>query len=219
LTTRPLLVNMDLSILLFNFRGITTLTAQRKLRRFLKTVRFDILFLQETKLHDADWAFIVRRLWRDGVFVVAPAAPGAHPERNSAMVSRLGGLATAVRLLTARPPVSYQHITVCGRAINLHIDGLPFGPLGLLNIYASNKEMQRSFLWERLAHLVDADRPWLIGGNFNMTLLSSDHRGGSPQNLAGQEAVHWAKFLATLGLSEYPPFSSNQVVFTWNNKY
>jgi exonuclease III len=69
---------MDLRVVSFNVRGLSTLSAERKLRVFLNSLQFNVLFLQETKLREDDWDFIGCRIWRDGVFFIAPAAPGAH---------------------------------------------------------------------------------------------------------------------------------------------
>jgi hypothetical protein len=65
---------------------------------FLNSVPFNVLYLQETKLQEEDWAFIGRRLWQDGQFFVSPAALGVHAQRNAATTLGLGGVATAVSL-------------------------------------------------------------------------------------------------------------------------
>jgi exonuclease III len=132
---------MDIRVLSYNVRGVTKLKAQRALSSFLKRSCFDILFLQETKVHDADWAYIGKQIWRDGTFYISPAAPGLHAARNSATVSGLGGLATAISSQLA-PLVSYHYNTICGRATLLHIDDLSSGSLGIINVYVPNDELE-----------------------------------------------------------------------------
>jgi hypothetical protein len=73
-------------------------------------------------------------------------------------------------------------------------------------------------LWERLAHLLDPDHQWVLGCDYNMTILACDQKGGSPHDLPGRDASAWSLLSLSLGLSGYPPASSNVLSFTWDNK-
>jgi hypothetical protein len=94
-------------------------------------------------------------------------------------------------------------VTPCGQAILLYLNGLPFGSMGLLNVYGPNKKIPRSDLWWSLSHMVDPNRTWLVGGDFNMSLYLTDQQGGQPSTLAGSEAATWREFSTSLGLTEY----------------
>jgi hypothetical protein len=140
---------------------------------------------------------------------VAPALEGVHAQRNDSVNAGRGGLAIAVAQQLSSF-VTYESISPCGRAMSVHLDGLPFGSLGLLNVYGPNVSSKRAALWESLAHLVDLGQPWLIGGDYNMTVLASDQCGGSPSNLGGAEAASWLQFLSALGFTEIPRVSTSR---------
>jgi hypothetical protein len=67
---RPhLLCEMDLQVLSFNVCGLPTPAAQSRLCLYLWSLQFNVLFLQEHKLRQANWRFIGKRVWKDGKFL------------------------------------------------------------------------------------------------------------------------------------------------------
>jgi hypothetical protein len=150
--------DMDLQVVSFNVRGLSTARAQTQPNSYLRMLHFNVLFLQEHKLRSSDWQFIGKRIWSGGEFYVSAAANGLHAARNDAVTSGRGGLAIAVAH-QLQPFVTNHFVSPCGWAIYLHLDGLPFGSLGLLNIHGPNEEADRAALWFSLAHLVDPSRP------------------------------------------------------------
>jgi hypothetical protein len=163
----------------------------------LASLVFNALFIQEHKLWQEDWTFLGKRIWKQGKFFVSPAEDGLHTLRNDNVVAGRGGLAIAISK-QLKPFVTYDMVSPCKRAILIHLDGLPFGSLGLLNVYGPNDAQDRAALWEALSHLVDPSRPWLVGGDFNMVLYSTDQLEGLPADLSGAEAVHGHYFLLHL---------------------
>jgi exonuclease III len=207
---------MDIQVLSFNVHGLTQASSQFFLKTFLSSLSFNVLFLQEHKLLLDDWSFFGKRLWCSGSFYVALALPGLHADCNSLVVAGRGGLAIAL----ATPLVdfiSFHCPSPCGRAYIVHLDGLPDGPLGLLNIYTPNNAPSRTHLWEYLANSLDLARPWILGGDFNMVLSGADQIGGFARDLAGLEAVAWLTLSFSLGLTECLPGHSAVLHYTWDN--
>jgi hypothetical protein len=207
---------MDFSIVSFNVRGLTLSRAQTRLQQYLSSLFFNILFIQKHKLRQSDWTFLGKRIWRGGQFFVAPAEDGLNALRNDNVTSGRGGLATAVATQFV-PFITFDQISPCGRAIVLHLDGLPCGPLGLLNVHGPNETADRADLWDSLAQMLDPSRPWLVGGDFNMVTASINQQGGSPADLVRSEASAWSHLSSTLGLVEYLPLPNQAIQFTWDN--
>jgi hypothetical protein len=172
--------------------------------------------MQEHKLRQADWSFFGKQIWPRGEFFVAPAEDGLHDQQNVAITAGRGGLAIAVSH-QLQSFVTFDLVSPCQRAIILHLDGLPSGPLGLHNVYGPTESRERTNLWESLTNLVDPNRPWLVGGDFNMSLSASDQLGGLPTNLVGAEHDAWSLLSAVLGLSEYLPAPNASIRYTWDN--
>jgi hypothetical protein len=207
---------MDIKAVSFNVRGLAVPSAQTRLRQYLASVSYNVLFMQEHKLRQADWSFLGKRIWPRGEFFVASAEDRLHALRNDAVIVGRGGLATAVSH-ELQPFVTFDLVSPCQRAIILHLDGLPSGPLGLLNVYGPNEPRDRAALWESLANLVDPSRPWLVGGDFNMSLLGSDQLGGLPSDLVGVELDAWSMLSTLLGLTEYLLAPNASIRYTWDN--
>jgi hypothetical protein len=96
------------------------------------------------------------------------AEDGLHAQLNNTVTAGCGGLATA-ESHQLQQFVTFDLVTPCKQAILLHLDGLPFGPLGLLNVYGPNDSCDRAALWESLANLVDPSCPWLVWGGGTLT--------------------------------------------------
>jgi exonuclease III len=207
---------MDICAVSFNVRGLSTPLSVSRLRSYLSTIRFNVLFLQEHKQRLPTWNFFRCRIWRTAKFFCSLASDGVHADCNSSVVAGCGGLATAVGPVLA-PFVSSFQVTACGRALMVTLDGLPTGPLGLLNVYGPNDSQGRALLWETLCNTINPSRPWLVGGDFNMVSAPSDHSGGAQRLLAGREAFTWEAFQASLGLVDCRPAPLPAVQYSWDN--
>jgi exonuclease III len=207
---------MDFQIVSFNVRGLSTSPARTCLQKYLRSLQFNVLFLQEHKLCEPDWGFIGKQIWQGGDFFISPAADGLHAARNDTVPSGRGGLAIAIAHKFSSF-VTAHCCSTCGKAVLVYLDGLPFGSIGFLNIYGPNEDLERAALWRTLAHIVDPSRLWLIGGYFNMSLYTLDQQGGTPSVISGAEAEAWQDFLSMLGLTEYFPVANLPICFTWDN--
>jgi hypothetical protein len=207
---------MDISRLLYNVRGLTTDLSQTCLRKFLSSMKFEVLFLQEHKVRDVDWTVFGRKIWKFGTFTAAPAASEAQAARNDTVLAGKGGLVTAV-LQKLVPFVTSHHVTLCGQVIYVILDRLSSGPLGLVNVYGPNDSLSRSQLWDTLVNCLDPCRPWIFGGDFNMTTHAVNQLGGVPHDLVGHEATAWTSLQSTFGLSNCRPQPVPALQYTWDN--
>lgn len=79
-----------------------------------------------SKLWACELQFICKSIWPGGVFYYVLAANGQHAAQNNSMLTRKGGLVNA--LLPA-------FATMVSIPSQIHLDGLHFGPLGILKVY------------------------------------------------------------------------------------
>lgn len=84
----------------------------------------------------------------------------------------------------------------------MHLDGLPNGPLGLLNVYGPNNLAECIKLWRTILQTINHSRPWLLEGDWNFGEKASNQIGGVLEDLAGEELIVWDTLKATLGLSD-----------------
>ncbi|XP_031268941.1 uncharacterized protein LOC116127437 [Pistacia vera] len=82
-------------------------------------------------------------------------------------------------------------------------------------IYAANDYIARKELWRNLCHLNKgiASQPWLILGDFNITLNPNENVGGSPSILVGMQ-----DFRACVRTLEMEHISKVGMMYTWNGK-
>lgn len=207
---------MEINVVSYNVRGLNSRKARIRLKSFLKEVHCNIVFIQEHKLRVINDRLLSTQIWKNGVLYTAPAKDGVHALRNPLVYVGEGGLAIGVPTAIA-PLVSNVTISPCGRAIMLHVDD-PLGiPFGLLNIYGPNSAVERTELWEYLSIVIDADRPWLVGGDFNMVLTSADQLGGAPTNLTGTDNCAWEDLASLLNLVDTHLHQATQLKYTWDN--
>ncbi|CAI9278120.1 unnamed protein product [Lactuca saligna] len=82
-------------------------------------------------------------------------------------------------------------------------------------VYAANKYIDRRALWSSLVHhkgLVNED-PWIIGGDFNVTLNPSESSAGSSKFTKGMVEFH-----DCINTLEIQDINCNRLNFTWNQK-
>lgn len=206
---------MDLNILSYNVHGLNSRRAQTRLKIFLSELRCNVVFIQEHKLIVVNDRLLSTQIWEDKVFYATPAVDGVHAFRNPIVQASKGGIAIGVSKEIA-DLVSNVTISPCGRAILLYVNDPLGGPFGLLNIYGPNTIAERTTLWEYFATTMDTTRPWLVGGDFNMTVNASNQRGLAWE-LAGAEYVAWTDFVYIINLIDAYTRSGNLVSYTWDN--
>ncbi|GMI71184.1 hypothetical protein HRI_000787700 [Hibiscus trionum] len=145
----------------WNVRDLGKLRAVRRLRNKLREVRPNILFLMETKLSDVRMANVQRKCGFSCSFDVS--ANGS-----------CGGLSLAWMSDTS---VSIQSFS------SFHIDDVikenhSTREWRLAGFYGNSVERLRVESWDLLQSLgVDQSLPWLVVGDFNEILLSSEKQG------------------------------------------
>lgn len=78
------------------------------------------------------------------------------------------------------------------RAAWAHLDHLVLGNIGVLVVYApSTGSRDRAQFWHEIANTLDTNHNWIIGGDFNMVLATTDRRGGSRRIVVGREKRAW----------------------------
>ncbi|KAL0309422.1 UNVERIFIED_CONTAM: hypothetical protein Sradi_5884500 [Sesamum radiatum] len=78
-------------------------------------------------------------------------------------------------------------------------------------VYAKHTRAERRELWNALSSLDIGDEPWLLGGDFNVTLHASERKGGSDPKIRMME--DFGDMLLDFGLQD-TGFEGAQ--FTWN---
>ncbi|CAM6111370.1 unnamed protein product [Calypogeia fissa] len=119
-----------------------------------------------------------------------PVEDGIHALRNHDVVVGKGGIAISLSMELAKL-VSFSLFTPCGQAQLPYIDGLKWGPIGLLNIYAPHTRALQESLWDALHHILDPTWSWIVGRDFNMIEKSFDQIGGSPAPIDSPEKILW----------------------------
>lgn len=79
------------------------------------------------------------------------------------MATTKGGLAIGISP-ALHTFVTHSHASPCGRALFVHLDGLPIGPIGLLDVYGPHTIVERIQLWKTILLSVDGNRLWILGG-------------------------------------------------------
>ena len=83
----------------------------------------------------------------------------------------------------------------------------------LFAIYASPRFCERSILWSNLANVAtNHELPWVMIGDFNEVLMSSEKFGGRPMNI--RRAM---KFQECLNLCGMMDMGFNGARYTWSN--
>nr|KAJ0222221.1 hypothetical protein LSAT_V11C200063020 [Lactuca sativa] len=82
-------------------------------------------------------------------------------------------------------------------------------------VYAANKYMERRVLWSSLKMFkgVVRDDPWIIGGDFNVTLNLNESTAGSSRLSIGME-----DFLDCINSLDIQDINCNGLNYTWNQK-
>ncbi|CAI9274222.1 unnamed protein product [Lactuca saligna] len=82
-------------------------------------------------------------------------------------------------------------------------------------VYAANKYIERRGLWSSLVHHKGfvRDDPWIIGGDFNVTINPNESSAGSSKFTKGM-----VEFLECINVLEIQDINCNGLNFTWNQK-
>ncbi|GMJ05748.1 hypothetical protein HRI_004244000 [Hibiscus trionum] len=160
----------------WNVRGLGKLRAVQCLRNKLRDVRPDIVFLLETKLSSSRMVEARRRC-------------GFLCGFDVSSVGSCGGLSLAWR--------SNISVSIISWSI-FHIDALvkeneSSCEWRLTGFYGNPVERLRGESWDILRNLsADQSHPWLVIGDFNEILLSSEKRGGRIRSDRSMEAFRRA---------------------------
>ncbi|GMJ08327.1 hypothetical protein HRI_004501900 [Hibiscus trionum] len=160
----------------WNVRGLGKLRAVRRLRNKLREIRPDVVFFMETKLSDVRMAHVRRQLGFSQGFDVSSNGS-------------CGGLSLA-----------WNHgVSVSLRSFFIsHIDAdinvaSPLSVWRFTGFYGNPVESLREESWNLLRFLgEDQSLPWLVMGDFNEILLSSEKEGGRLRSSRNMEAFRLA---------------------------
>jgi len=189
-----------MKIISWNIRGSHGPQKRRLLKRKISMEKPAVFLLQETKCSAEEISRIGPQAWR-GCSVAAVDALGAS-----------GGLAilwdpNQVRLLnflSTRRSISADFVVV-GAGGNGHLTNV-YGPTAL----GEKSDFLKSLEW---IHHQFHDKPWIIGGDFNMIKSLSEKRGGrSTLDPIQQE---FTSFINKCGLVDVETVNG---WYTWNNR-
>ncbi|GMI64383.1 hypothetical protein HRI_000107600 [Hibiscus trionum] len=160
----------------WNVRALGKLRAVRRLRNKLREIRPDVVFFMETKLSDVRMARVRRQLGFSQGFDVSSNGSG-------------GGLSLAWN----------REVSVSLRSFsNSHIDAditVASSPSTwrFTGFYGNPVERLREDSWNLLRSLGENQSlPWLVMGDFNEILLSSEKEGGQLRSSGNMEAFRLA---------------------------
>ncbi|KAK3193121.1 hypothetical protein Dsin_024431 [Dipteronia sinensis] len=152
-------------VMTWNVRGLGNREKRRLVRSLVSKYRPVVFFIQETKLSSTDngvlrslgGSLLSTRVWVDDVRSV-------------------GGLVTLwdEELFLAKAYISNQRcIILMGELLKFKKDVV------FCNVYTANMESERQELWEFLEISRNSfTMPWILGGDFNRVLDSSERKGG-----------------------------------------
>ncbi|XP_048498232.1 uncharacterized protein LOC125496733 [Beta vulgaris subsp. vulgaris] len=186
-------------ILSWNCRGLGSPEAVNALRRIVVNEDPQVVFLQETKLHQHELERVKMKLKYSGLLVVGCEGQGRKHR---------GGLALVWKREVQVSVTSYlqNHIDVM-----MTYKGQP--PWRYTGIYGHPEESKKGQTGELLRTLFDDENvPWLCGGDLNLMLWSTEKQGGGAFNFEEanilRQAMDHCK-LEDMGFIGHP--------FTWTN--
>lgn len=179
------------------------------------------MFIQEHKIRHVNDQIFPSQIWKDGFFFTTIATDGMHTLRNPAVHVGKGGfrgiaidISHAIDKMVLRVDTS-----PCGRAMMVCVDDPMGNSFGLMNVYGPHTTTERTSLWEYLLVNVDTTRPWLVGGDFNMTILASNQIGGIAVDLGGAEYAVWMVFANSINLIDAFLGDGSVLAYTWDNNH
>jgi hypothetical protein len=185
-----------MKILAWNCRGLALAPTIRVLRALICSHRPDLLFLSETKVSSSRYPFLLHGFG----FVDMLEVP---------LVGSRGGI-----FLTWKEGVDLEPVKLDSHSISYLVLSEPLStPWMFSSVYAPHLILERSDFWIRMSELGNSfGGVWLLMGDFNSVLSSSEKSGGrsvgSPSHLEFLDFVH-SNALVDLG------FVGNR--YTWSN--
>ena len=164
------------NILSWNCRGLGSIPAVNALRRVVISEQPQVIFLQETKLHQAEMERVRMRLKFKSMLVVDCRGDGRR---------RKGGIA-----LLWREEWEIQILSFSQNHIDAYItmeDGVQWRFTGLYGFPEAENKVKTGLLMQNLYR--EEERPWLCGGDFNLMLWSTEKQGGRDFNFEEAEIL------------------------------
>jgi hypothetical protein len=151
-----------MKILAWNCRGLALAPTIRVLRALIRSHRPDLLFLSETKVSSSRFRFLLHGVGFVDMLEVYP-------------VGSRGGI-----FLTWKDGVDLEPVKLDSHSISCLVFSEPLStPWMFSSIYASHLISKRSDFWTRMSELGNSfGGAWLLMGNFNFVLSSSEKSGG-----------------------------------------
>lgn len=215
---------MELSIVSYNVRGLSTQESKTHLWTFLRDTHFNICFLQEHKVcNHIKLHWLGKSIWQEGHFYFIAVQDEVHATQSDAVSAGHWGLIIGVAP-TLQQFITHPHSLTCGRALFVHLDGLVNGkvngPISLLNIYSSHTTVECIQLWHTILDIIDHSwTSWIMASDWNFSEATSDQVGGTPKDLSIEEVKVWATFKSTLGISDIYYPHRDLLTYTWDNHH
>jgi exonuclease III len=185
-----------MKLLSWNCRGLARPAAVQTLRRLIRDLSPDILFISETKIYPPQVSATLNRL---GFFLISQVAASGSS----------GGLA-----LAWRPGVELQ----CFASDKNHISAWcfsdpPHSPWILSCVYGPPNKQDRRAFWDSFASIGEGfEASWLCIGDFNSFVDQTEKSGGRPVDCSSHSPFR--SFIEHFGMIDVG-FVGNP--FTWSN--
>ena len=189
-----------MQILSWNCRGLGSPEAVNALRRIVINEDPQLVFLQETKLHQHELERVKVKLRYDGLIAVGCEGQGRK---------RRGGLA-----LMWKKGVQVTLKSFSQNHVDTMVSAKGSQPWRYTGMYGHPEESKKGQTGELLRDLAMAEEniPWLCGGDLNLMMWSTEKQGGGAFNFEEAEILRLAMDycqLEDLGFIGHP--------FTWTN--
>ncbi|KAL6180504.1 hypothetical protein ACLB2K_047167 [Fragaria x ananassa] len=197
--------SLEMNALSWNCQGIGNPWTVNGLKGLLTLIHPDIVFLCETRCLKNEMESIRRQTG----FKIVFAVDCVIRRNDEGRVCRAGGLCVLWQEGVKLSLISYSL-----NHIDMVIEGV--GPCSwrFIGVYRFSKVEERYRTWELIRSLAQGGSgPWLLGGDLDEILRSSEKEGGPPRDFEQMEAFR--KCLEDCGLID---LNFSGLVFTWKGK-
>lgn len=111
-----------------------------------------------------------------------------------------------------RTHVQLRDFNTTSQSITFHIQQVGEEDIKFTMVYAKCNRLDRLILWDELREASDTNRPWIVGGDFNVILNIDEKKGGSGVDLRAIQ--DFRECIIDSGISEIA-FEGEQ--YTWCN--
>ncbi|XVF06433.1 hypothetical protein REPUB_Repub06bG0047700 [Reevesia pubescens] len=190
----------QMKLICWNIRSLERKEKRRTIHRINSEWKPDVLMLQETKLNVVDKKLLRALGFYDEVNFEFSSSEGSSGELILIWKNIFFDIEFKI--------ISRRYIVVIGSIKPLKLK------CGLVNVYASNDDGERSFSWDEIFDLLKfKNLPWIFGGDFNVIRFMVE-KIGAGYNFGAMASFN--DFIEKMELVDLPLLGG---MFTWFNNH